>query len=259
MKLKKLISSLCTSITLMCIFFSDVVLARAGGGGGGGGGSSFYRSSSGYSSSDDDAAFFCIVIGGLGVLLICSWVYAWRMSRTVKQKNEECRTLISKISMLDTCWELDAMKARVEDVYFNVQDAWTQRDQHIAKSHVSKKLFDNHHRQLREMKAKDRRNVLENVQLLNSKIVQIRDSEDDAKDQFWALIEGSMIDYTINTVSGDLTSGEKKQKSFTELWLFVRDEQTWVLDEIVPHVAIGKLSLFTAQSDTQGDTLISNG
>lgn len=254
MKLKKLTSYLSTSLTLLLIVFSDVVLARAGGGGGSsfGGGSSYHSS---YGSSGggggDSFPIFVIVILVLAVLLICSWVHAWNMSCAVRDKNEECRSLISKIAVLDSCWDLNAMKVRIEDVYFKVQEAWTKGDQQIAKDYVSQRLFDKHQRQLEEMHAKMRKNILENVQLHNTKIVQVRDSEDDSKDQFWALIEGSMNDFTINTVSGDAVNDENNHDSFKELWLFIRKGQAWVLDEIVSDVSIEKLSLFTSQSDAQ--------
>lgn len=69
-------------------------------------------------------------------------------------------------------------------------------------------------------------------------------------DQFWAHLEGSMIDYTIDDTNHRVVSGNnKKAESFTELWKFVRSGDSWVLDEIDQKVSLSDLKNFEAKSN----------
>lgn len=192
--------------------------ARAGGGGGSGKGG----------------------IVNLILFPICI-AYSLFVSYLVYKKNRDSEQALAR-AMADHFWSPGAIKSRVKQVFFKVQEAWTARNQKIAKDCMSEKLFQEHKQQTDLMQRSGTRNVLENIQLNRARIVEVLDYLDDSKDQFWVHIEGSMIDYTINDKTGAVVDGNRnKAEAFKELWKFVRADHGWVLDEIDSSVQLTDL------------------
>jgi hypothetical protein len=138
-------------------------------------------------------------------------------------------------------------RSRVERVYFKVQEAWTARNQDIAEDCMSDALYCRHKLQTDQMLKEGTRNVLESINLSDVTIVEVNDFSDNSKDQFWAYIEGSMVDYTVRESTGEVISGYKDvSKSFHELWKFIRTKHGWVLDRIDEHVLTDLLRFHSA-------------
>ena len=57
-----------------------------------------------------------------------------------------------------------------------------------------------------------------NIKLRRSAVVGIQDYRDDSQDSCWLYIEGSMIDYTINSQTQTITEGKRKTSTFVEYW-----------------------------------------
>jgi len=210
--------------------FPEEVLARAGGGGGGKGG------------------------GILGIILAPFFmIYSAIVTHFLVKKNKKCRSLLEQIAGIDSSWELANIKARVEVSFFKVQEAWMKRDQEIAKDYVSERLYQKHKAQTDLLIAQNRKNMLENINLAETKVVEVVDYKDDSRDRFWVHIKGSMVDYTIDTNSGSVVSGDKSEsEAFAELWKYVRGPKGWVLDEIDQKVQIGDLTGFKSFSEEIG-------
>lgn len=208
-------------------FTPDLAVARAGGGGGGSGGGGFLTT----------------------ILMPFLLIYAGLISYLAYRKNRQSRELIKHISNIDPAWSLDHLKDRVEETYYKVQYAWRDRDQNIAKDYMSDRLYYKHKIQTDDMLRRGVRNVMESINLKEARIVEVLDYVDNSKDIFWALIKGSMVDYTIEEKSGSIIDGKKKNESFMELWKFKREEHCWVLDEIDQEVSLGALYLFNPFSE----------
>lgn len=208
-------------------------LARGGGGGGGGG----------------------------GILALILWpffiAYGAFMTHLVFKKNQEAQRLADRLRQSDSAWNMDKISARVQDTYFKIQEAWMARDQSICRDFVSDKLYSKHKMQTDEMIKQHRTNILQDINLLDTKVVQISDFKDNTRDSLWVWIKGSMIDYIQGDKAGQLISGDKNTPhSFTEFWKFVRQGDNWVLDEI-HQTSIGELEgyhSFTEQPSMTGRT-----
>ena len=81
-------------------------------------------------------------------------------------------------------------------------------------------------------------------------IVEVTDFVDDTRDRFCALIEASMIDYVIDEKTKTSVSGSGVKLPFQELWHFVRQGDTWVLDQIDQEASIGDLAGMVASSES---------
>lgn len=181
----------------------------------------------------------------LPVILIYAGVVTWLAAK----KSQQAKTLLRQISAIDPVWEIDEIKARIEETYFKVQEAWRERNQDIARDYMSLRLYDKHKRRTDDMLRRGIRNVMENINLKKAQIVEVLDYQDDTRDSFWVLITGSMIDYSIVEQSGEIIDGEKKNRTFKELWRFRRAAHGWVLDEIDQDVSIADLRNFSSASE----------
>jgi hypothetical protein len=213
--------------TTLLLLAPEIALARAGGGGGHGKGS-----------------WLNLVM--LPIFLIYSAIVTYQ----VRKKSQTCTALLARIEKQDPAWHLDSIKHRVEQVFFKVQQAWMARDQNLAKDCMSDAIFEKHKLQTDQMIAQHRKNVLENIDLTETDIVDVEDFRDNKKDRFWVYLKGSMIDYTVNDTNDLLVAGSRSSEKFSELWKFIRSGDSWILDEIDQKVSLFKLKGFGATTES---------
>src|ERR1700750_1596342 len=145
------------------VLAAETCWARAGGGGGGGGKGSWVN------------------IFVLPFFIIYSAVLTYQ----VKSKSEACKNLLARLEKLDPAWDLDRIRHRVDEVFFKVQQAWMERNQDLAKDCMSSALYQKHKLQTDQLLAQKRKNVLENINLMEVRIVDVEDFVDNKKDLFW--------------------------------------------------------------------------
>lgn len=207
--------------------------ARAGGGGGGGGG------------------------GGRGggviklIALIIYLVYSGIVWAIIRRKESRATLLLDQLARTDLTWGRAAIHDRIEKVYYLVQEAWARRDQSIARSAMSDRLFELHSEKSARMRADHRKNILNDVRLRKAEIVEAVDFRDDSLDRLWVVIHGSMIDYIVDDRTDQVLEGNpEKNEAFKELWKFVRGPNGWVLDEIDSNIELD--DLLRLNSSTEG-------
>ncbi len=229
--MKKFVS---TFIIMIFILFTIVTYsdARAGGGGSY---SSFSSSSSrsiGSSGSGGDLPPWVLILATIfGIFTSGSAGVA--IGKIIERKNEEAILLMDKIDDTDRIWNRDEIRARIEDVYFKVQEAWTKRDQDIAKDYMSQRLYDKHKRQTDELIEKKLINQLDRINLRSMQIIGIYDDEIDENDKLQVVINGSMIDYMYDEINDKIIAGDHTSlDEFTEIWSFIRKNDTWILNQI---------------------------
>lgn len=210
-------------------------LGRAGGGGGGHASSSSHSSSHGSYSGQGDSGAVLVLLLVVAAVLVCVAVQNAQLKAELSDKLTAVRHLTAELEQRDPLWNLRAMMTRVNEVFFKVQAAWTQRDQNLARDYMSDQLYRRHKAQTDQMLADQTRNVLENIQLAEVLIYSVADYHDDARDTFAAQLTGSMIDYTVKEAHGYVTVGDRiNPEIFTEVWYFVRQKDQWLLNAIAP-------------------------
>lgn len=227
--LNRLAPFLIIIVTLLSLA-PEIALARAGGGGGGGG--------------NGKGGWVSII--ALPIMLI----YAAIITFQVRKKSQACKALLARLEKLDPAWDLDAIRRRVSDVFFKVQHAWVERDQNLAKDCMSQAIFNKHKMQTDQMIAQHRRNVLEDINLIETEIVDVQDFTDNKRDRFWVYVKGEMKDFMADDRTRDIVSGTEEKEKFTELWKFIRAGDTWVLDEIDQEVSLFDLKGFKASTES---------
>ena len=231
--------TLFTVVGVVYLMLPEDLLARAGGGGSySGGGGSFHSSYSSSSGGGGEA-------GGVAVLWtliitvvssIASFFAGLKVKGMIQRKNKRARALLEKIDDTDPVWDREAIRARIEEIYFAVQDAWTRRNQDIAKEYMSERLYKKHKAQTDAMIADGLINKLQRINLEDVMIIGVFDSKDDEKDRLKAVIFGGMVDFMWDEKSETIINGSTDYSSFIEIWNFVREGDEWVLDEIEQRV-----------------------
>ncbi len=230
-RIKNTVSCGCGSICLLLLLSALLpadLCARAGGGGGGGGGG-----------------------GIMGIILYpFILIYIGILHYRIAQKNKEAAALIEKFAASDSGWRMESLKQRIEECFFKVQEAWTERNQDLARGYISRRLYDKHKAQTDLMIKDGEKNILKNINLIEAKIVEAIDYTDNSKDLFRVYIKGSMIDYTVTDPGGEVIKGKPEETGkFTELWKFTREDGRWVLDEIDQEVGLDDLAAFRSRSE----------
>lgn len=231
-------------LLILIIMLPISVSARAGGGGGsggsgggGGGGSSTSHGSTGSSSrnrsyrnnrSDNPVSdIISYVIFGIAATGGAIIFYARIRMKNIKVKNE-----MKKLSEIDSTWNYKEFRQTIEDTFFAVQKAWMERNQDISRCFISKALYEEYNTKCEWMKLRHEKNILKRIHLSDALPVEIDDEEGDKDDMIWVYIRAKMVDYIIDDRTKKFISGSILASSFEEYWKFIKENGTWVLDEI---------------------------
>lgn len=226
---------------IMIVFqIYTVAFARSGGGGSGGGSSGGGGGSSGGGHSttrhySDRSTGKANPLGNVIFIVFAGVI--WQREKIickvkVTRKNMEANKLIIYLRKIDNNYSKDILDNRVEETYFKMQEAWTNRDTEICKEYMSDSIYNLHTNKLEWMKVRNERNILNNIKLLDFKPVSIKHYKDNSKDVVWFYIKGSMIDYIINEKTNEVIDGNLKNNSFIEFWRFIKKDNKWVIDKI---------------------------
>lgn len=190
------------------------------------------------SRSDRRILNFLILIVIVSVLLIYNIV----LSTMLYSKNKKAEESLKDFERYDIVWNKESMKERIEEIFFEVQKAWTARDQNLAKGSLTQKMFEEHKAKTDELINSGVINMLESIKLIEAKIISVADFKDDSKDVFSSHIKGKMINYIIDDKTKKLVSGDDKHyEPFEEIWHFKREGNKWMLNEIDQKVTIYSL------------------
>jgi|GEM_PF-4367290 len=138
--------------------------------------------------------------------------------------------------------DLYELKERVRLVFFQLQKAWSERNQFIAENYMSQRLFYEHKRATDEMIKNGERNILKNINIIDIKIIDFSDACDSLEPgpaqcnaaSMKARIRASMIDYRIDA-NGEITAGDEyTPDECVETWVFIMGPSGFVADEIIP-------------------------
>lgn len=154
----------------------------------------------------------------------------------------------------DGSWDLSLFTETARKVFFAYQEAWLGKNLQAVRSLLHARYYaavnDEMHATLRGKK-----NILKDASIISLNLMSVKDVAGKDGDKFVMEIEASMIDYTVNEKSGKFLRsplGRKKDESdeayavratkephsFTEYWVFTREQGNWLLSDIKQDDAI---------------------
>lgn len=185
-----------------------------------------YASSNKFDLSDMLFLGFILLTFGGGIA-------ALKYKLNLQNKKYKCLSAMREFKRDDSAWDYNTLEKDVTRAFYLVQEAWTERDQDIAKDYMSKEIYKLHKCKTEWMKIRGEKNILKDIKLLSITPVGALDSENNLKDMLWVNIKCSMIDYTINEKTNEIIEGNRwKSKKYEQFWKFKRNENHWVLDTI---------------------------
>lgn len=228
-------------VLMTCLHLCETAFARAGGGGshssshkGGGysGGSYYYYGHHHYGASRPPTLTELIVVLCISALILFLMFRGFRI--LILARRQRTNKKLDHASKKDSFWNKEKMIQLVHDVYPQIQAAWTQRELKTVSHLVSLHFIQKYQPLLNSYKLRKIINVLDCIKIDTVSIIKIIDDTDNNKDQFRAYIKGEMRDYFANEKGfAQLTQANSATDQFEDIFIFIRKDQTWLLDDII--------------------------
>lgn len=221
-------------LVLFTVFIPFTALARAGGGGGGNGGGGGGGAHGGSAGTYGGSRHYSPLSDAVGYIWFGSLAFGGAIVYFVRvcMKSAKAKKAMENLSKADGSWNYSDFRSRIRTIFYTVQDAWTQRNQDIAKDCLSQSLYAAYTSKSEWMTCQHEKNILKNIHLIDALPIDAEDYEGDANDRIWVYIKARMVDYTIDDQTMEFKSGSKLSKSFVEYWKLIKENGSWVLDEI---------------------------
>jgi predicted lipid-binding transport protein (Tim44 family) len=117
-----------------------------------------------------------------------------------------------------------------KNIFYDIQKVWSNGDLSPVKNFLTDRMYQYLDQQLKELKAKGLKNIVENPKIENLEIVHVEEEGDNKV--VIVRLDASAIDYTVDS-NGNIVEGDKYNPvSFTEYWAFVGKALNWRLDDI---------------------------
>jgi len=200
-------------LILLSFFFTVDIFARAGGGGSGGG------------NGRAIGIVFTIVF-------FCLLYYRTRQSKK--------QILFS--GKIDPIWNYNKLCQYANNSFIRMQEVWMKKNLDLVQDLITDNCKEDLSKIIKHMNFVNEKNYVEKIKIKKTKIVGCEDYADNEKDTFIAYFYGSMIDYTIAGLSGNIVNGSKKSRTkFRDLYSFQRHNDIWLIDKINNDVDIKSL------------------
>lgn len=131
---------------------------------------------------------------------------------------------LEDITAADPGFDPDAFLGRVKAAFLALEQAWQDRNLEAARPYMSEGLYLSWQAQIRKMLALKRKNVLEDLELREARIVEAAHAT--SHDHISVLVDAWAADYEVDETTGKLTFGVRVPMPFREYWTFERSAGT---------------------------------
>jgi predicted lipid-binding transport protein (Tim44 family) len=209
----------------------------------GGGGHSGSRSSSSGGGSSNDPGGVVVIIMVIGFFVIFSLIkgkkagkeenldYLYTRSE-IEKKAQKTAKLLEFISRQDASMSPPQLRKISEATFRKLQECWQARDYTPMKTLLMESLFAQHTAQLQGLARNHEINKLDNLQVRQIDMVNVRYTEKPDAREFTALITALVRDYYVDDRTGRFLRGDRTAATFQEFWTFQRRGENWLLREI---------------------------
>jgi hypothetical protein len=165
-----------------------------------------------------------------------------RRSKTAKQQ-------LSFAANNDPMWQETELQARVQAVFTDFQNDWSSFNLEHMRSYTTPRYYGHMELMLSAMYQMGRRNEVASPTILSTQVVNIDDQVQNDQDNFDIYIQAKANDSLLDTSQNKTIYTDKN--SFEELWHFVRQDNTWLLDGISQATANALLKSVQMQAFAQ--------
>jgi len=143
-------------------------------------------------------------------------VYKDNNSRIIPKNNN-----LDKLKEVDPHFDEQKFIAKVNNMFIQLQDAWTKKEWRSIRPFETDNLFSMHERQLQRYIDSKTTNVVDNISVFNTEIINY--SRDAVNDIIDVMIQARFNDYVIDDTTGRVIKGNPNEEFFmTYNWRMIR-------------------------------------
>jgi hypothetical protein len=166
----------------------------------------------------------------------------WKLYRSVKLDQKNAQKL-STASGDDKTWDYATVKPRVEQVFTQFQTDWGSFNLANMQTYLTPSFYQHNALLLEALKDLGRQDTIKSIEIQAIAIKQVADSEQNDQDRLVVDIKANISSALIEVTTNDVIDSEATP--FTETWYFARQNDQWVLADILPATADRRSELKT--------------
>ncbi len=173
------------------------------------------------------AAVGILFLPGVWIGWYLAYFSAWDR---LKAKAAKVSEHIAVARQKDSIWNEQQMLELSKNVFMQFQQDWSTFNYDSIRTYTTFQFAERNILLLEVLKELGRTNVMLNVQIIDSLIIDIDDIIDNTKDTFTVAFNVSAYDRLIETKGRSFIYAD--DSTFTEYWVFTRNGTTWILKDI---------------------------
>lgn len=180
------------------------------------------------------------------ILLVLLFLYSWYTIIILLRKNAQAKSEIKKLGKHSDIWHLRDIRKRVKAVFAKWQEALQMNNAEVAKGYVSDHFYNHCSIELEQLKEKGIREIAEHPHLIDYGVMSIEHKTDETKDVIWVYFKYKETEYKIKKETQELLEGKPRPLQRKELWKFIRENNSWVLDSIRENIKLVDIEALTS-------------
>ena len=145
---------------------------------------------------------------------------------------------MATIKASDPQFDQEAFRARVQQAFFALQQAWQDRDLHASRPFMSPGLYLGWSSQVQQLIDLHKKNVLDGLRVDAVDVVKVVHGQ--AFDDVTVRVTATTADYEVDERTGKIIFGSRDASQFTEYWTFqrsvgVQTTSRSILDKVCPN------------------------
>ncbi len=136
---------------------------------------------------------------------------------------QDVASQLGDLKQRDPNFSEQAFEDMASTAFFKIQEGWSKKDMGKARPFVSPSLLTRFEAQIAEFTRAGRTNRIEELTIGSLDLTEA--VHDGGYDYVTVRVNAAAADYTVDDKSGQIVSGQKEIKPFTEYWTFLRSDQ----------------------------------
>lgn len=148
----------------------------------------------------------------------------------LKKRSKKAKADLQVAAQTDAAWNEEALMNHARTVFMQYQYDWSTLQVMDTVSYTTPAFARHNTLLLAVLNELGRKNIMANVQIKQSLLVDIHDDPDNTRDSYLVAFEASALD---QLVANDGTVLFSDSRPFVEYWRFTRSGSTWLLSDII--------------------------
>ncbi len=185
------------------------------------------------------AVFWSFFWQGIGVFIglaafvgIAAGLYNWFAK--LKQ-SKQTKAQLTAAADRDGAWDESRLVEFAKAAFVRYQADWSKLDAAAMQVYLTPRYAYHAALLMAILSSMGRRNLMEDVRIVDAQIIDIHDAEDNTQDRFTAGVTAAAQDRLVRASDGSVIFADSN--TFTEYWHFVRNGEGWLLDGITQQTA----------------------